>query len=364
MNNSSNDDMKNDGLNDDRFEDQNLPGNGGADYEEDPKYTMAVLRATMHLRDEINEKENEISRLKKELSDLQESTASKETLHQRELTRRNDEISRLKDEISRRENEIVRLKEELSRRNIPGGGNILSSAGSLGTTLRLGAIIAGVIVIVLLLGYTSVKSFLAKTSTTNIDIVAAFESCGEMTTYRAFFETVADKKEDGWFGRWRKFIVIFNGTLECGFDFQKANLEKISDPVDGKKGKINIYLPHCEVLGVNVLFENDERTGKKGMRIYDQQGGWFSAALTLEDQNEVVKEALKTVREKAVTEWKILRTAENNAVKLMKEFFAPLGYEVNITITSDVRLLRQPEKEQSAKAGGVSEIHTGNSGEK
>ncbi len=341
----------------DSFADHNLPANGGADYDEDPKYTMAVLRATMHLRDEINEKENEISRLKKELSDLQESTAPKETLHQRELTRRNDEITRLNGEISRRENEIARLKAKLSRRNVTGGGNIV-------TTLRFWAIIAGVIVIVLLLGYTSVKSFLAKTSTTNIDIMATFEACGEMTTYRAFFETVADKKEDGWFGRWRKFIVIFNGTIECGFDFQKANLEKISDPVDGKKGKINIYIPHCEVLGVNVLFENDERTGKKGMRIYDQQGGWFSAALTLEDQNEVVKEALKTVREKAVTEWKILRTAENNAVKLMKEFFAPLGYEVNITITSDVRLLRRSEKEQSAKAGGITEIHTGNTGKK
>ena len=171
-----------------------------------------------------------------------------------------------------------------------------------------------------------------------------------------YFETVADKKEDGWFGRWRKFIVIFNGTLECGFDFQKARLEEISKPEDSKKGRINIYIPHCEILGVNVLFENDERIGKKGMRIYDQQGGWFSATLTLEDQNEVVKEALKTVHEKAVTEWKILRTAENNAVKLMKEFFAPLGYEVDITITNDVKKLRQPEKEQSSRAGGISEI--------
>ena len=349
MNNSSNDD--------DFFADQNLPDDGGADSGENPKYTMDILRATMYLREEINEKENEISRLKKELSDLQESTAPKETLHQRELTRRENEITRLKDEISQRENEIARLKAELSRRNIPGGGNII-------TTLRLGAIIAAVIVIVILLGYTSAKYFFVKTSTTNIDILAAFESCGEMTTYRAFFETVADKKEDGWFGRWRKFIVIFNGTIECGFDFKKANLETISNPADGKKGKINIYLPHCEILGVNVLFENDERTGKKGMRIYDQQGGWFSAALTLEDQNEVVKEALKTVREKAVTEWKILRTAENNAVKLMKEFFAPLGYEVNITITNDVKKLRQPEKEQSIKAGGITEIHTGNTGKK
>ena len=149
MNNSGNDDMKNNGPDDDFFADQNLPGSGGADYDEDPKYTMAVLRATMHLRDEINELQEELSEKKKELSRLQESTESKETLHKRELTRLNDEISR-------RENEIVRLKEELSCRNTTGGGNIvLSSAGNLGTTLRFGAIIAAVILIVILLGYTS-----------------------------------------------------------------------------------------------------------------------------------------------------------------------------------------------------------------
>ena len=174
MNNSGNDDMKNNGQDDDWFADQNLPGSEGADYDEDPKYTMAVLRATMHLRDEINELQEELSEKKKELSGLQESTESKETLHKRELTRLNDEISRLKDEISRRENEIVRLKEELSRRNTTGSGNIvLSSAGNLGTTLRFGAIIAAVILIVILLGYTSWKYLFIKTSTTNTEKLSA-----------------------------------------------------------------------------------------------------------------------------------------------------------------------------------------------
>ena len=60
----------------------------------------------------------------------------------------------------------------------------------------------------------------------NIGIIrSAIENCGEMTTLRSYFEAVADYKEEGSFGRWRKFAVIFRGTVDCGFDMRRARIE-------------------------------------------------------------------------------------------------------------------------------------------
>ena len=187
----------------------------------------------------------------------------------------------------------------------------------------------------------------------NIGIIrSAIENCGEMTTLRSYFEAVADHNEDASFGRWRKFAVIFRGTVDCGFDMRRARIEVFEDK---KEAKVN--LPHCEIQRVWVNLESGD---KGGIKVYDQQGGWFSHVFTIEEQNAIISDSLKNIRQRAYDEWDIVRHAEDNAAKLYKSFLAPFNYDVSVIFTDDESKLGIPEdsRADTMKGGGALIVHT------
>ena len=190
-------------------------------------------------------------------------------------------------------------------------------------------------------------------------VVKALESCGEMTTLKSYFESVADmnKENDTLLGgmisipgTWRKFIVIFQGIADCGFDMRRAKAEIFENAK-----RIEITLPHAKILRVWIDLENNAETGRKNIRVHSQDGGWFSQNLTLEEQNAVVSEALKNIRQKAESEWDILSKAEDNAASFYKNFLGSLGYEISVIFTDDEEKLNVPAgvKADTMKGGGV-----------
>ncbi|MBQ3397142.1 MAG: DUF4230 domain-containing protein [Synergistaceae bacterium] len=213
------------------------------------------------------------------------------------------------------------------------------------------AVIAGVII--LITGYAVLRSLLMYSGTqVNMKIIAtAIESCAEMTTLRSYFEAVADRQDDKWFGRWRKFVIIFTGMVDVGFDMSKARAE-----IFEQEKRIEITLPHCKVQRVWVNHESND----KGIRVYDQQGGWFSANFTLEEQNELLSRALEDIRAKASIDWDMILRAEDNAANLYKNFLKSFNYEVNVTFTNDEERLSAPPDVRSdrMKGGGAFIVHT------
>lgn len=275
----------------------------------------------------------------------------------------NAEIDRQKDLINQLKEETERLKtiiknQEKASINKTG----IFSALSHGKLIIFGMGIISVLVVLVGILWSTHSLFVVN-DITNIDvIVTAVEACGEVTTYRAYFESVADKKEDGWFGRWRQFVIIFGGTVDCGFEMQKAKIdifdEKVNDSNE-KKRKVIVTLPHCKVLRTHVDLENDKKNSKKAIRIYDQQGGWFSSALTLEEQNEVVAEALKQIRNKAIGDWNVIGAAEKNAREMYKRFLEPFNCEVVVRFTNNPKELSVPSGNnfRHSKSGGVIVFH-------
>ena len=320
----------------------------------------------------------EITKLKKE----KETLESKISLYGREINRlrteltrckgsSSDEISSLNGKIATLNIEITKLQGELKRREdeIQHLNSITQSSFlhhlSTGKLFIIGS---GVVVAlaVLVWMFASVTSLFQVNDITNIDvIITAVEACGEVTTHRAYFESVADRKEDGWFGRWRQFVIIFGGTVDCGFDMQKAKIDIFEGKNENnnnnneKKRKIIVTLPHCKVLRIHVDLENNNETDKKSIRIYDQKGGLFSSSLTLEEQNEVVSEALKQIRKKAVSDWNVLQAAEKNAIELYEKFLKPFNCEVIVRFTDNEQELAAPlgNNVRTSKSGGILVLH-------
>ena len=162
-----------------------------------------------------------------------------------------------------------------------------------------------------------------------------------MTTYRAYFESIADFSEEGWIWN-RKFAVIFGGTVDCGFDMRKAKAEIFEN-----EKRIEVTLPHCHVLGANIDI--------KTMRVYDEKGSH-----KLEDQNAVIVRAKEEIEQRATKEWNVLVLAEDNAVKLYKDFLRSFNYEVSVVFTDDESRLNVPSgsKRDTMKGGGVLVVHT------
>ena len=210
-------------------------------------------------------------------------------------------------------------------------------------------------IIIIAAGYFGVRFMMRSLYSRNMGlgvVQSAIENCGEMTTLRAYFEAIADSDEKGIFMTWRKFAIIFRGTVDCGFDMRKARVELFE-----AEKRVEVNLPHCQIQRVWINLESGD---KGGIKVYDQQGGWFASPLTLEEQNEIVSKSLKSIRERAYDEWDIILRAEENAAKLYKNFLAPFNYNVSVIFTDDESKLGVPDnmRADTMKGGGALIVHT------
>ena len=139
----------------------------------------------------------------------------------------------------------------------------------------------------------------------------------------------------------KKFAVIFGGTVDCGFDMRKAKAEVFEE-----ERRIEITLPHCRVLRPNI--------DVKSIRVYDEKG---RVSLTL--QNEIIASSTEKIEQRAADEWNVLVRAEDNAVKLYKDFLKSFNYDVKVVFTDDNSELSVPtgNRADTMKGGGVLIVH-------
>ncbi|MBQ2615673.1 MAG: DUF4230 domain-containing protein [Synergistaceae bacterium] len=189
-------------------------------------------------------------------------------------------------------------------------------------------------------------------TTVRVDLIAkAIESCCEMTTLKVHFETVADssKENDSVMfiplpGTWRRLLVIFEGTLSCGFDMKCVRAE-VMEP----QKRVAVILPHAKILRVEPHMED----GK--VNVYDSSSGWFTKDPSPTELKELLSAALKAIRVKAAEEWDVISQAEDNAAVFFRDFLGSLGYEVSVAFTDDESRLSIPSgaKTERMKGGGV-----------
>ena len=187
-------------------------------------------------------------------------------------------------------------------------------------------------------------------------VINATQACGELTTYRAYFEAVAEHKEDSKIpGMSRKILIIFGGTIDCGLDMRRANIEIFSEDK-----KITITLPHCEIQRVHIEHEEHESGDKQAVRIYDEQVGTFASHFSAEEQSKILGQHVTRIRHKTETNSNILLQAEKSARDLFTNFLSPLGYKTTVEFTDDPDRLK-PSKDGERipmKSGGVIIVHS------
>ncbi|MBQ7155130.1 MAG: DUF4230 domain-containing protein [Synergistaceae bacterium] len=183
-------------------------------------------------------------------------------------------------------------------------------------------------------------------------IRSAIENCGEVISTRSFFESVADSRENSRAGRSRNFLIIFDGTVECGFDVRKLRAE-----VFEAERRVEITLPHCVIQRVGVNFE---RGNKSGFKVYDlQEGRGSTKSITPAEQNKLISSSLNSVRKRAREDWGITSMVEENAAKLYRNFLSPFNYSVDVKFTNDAGKLGVPKGTSAdiMKGGGALIVH-------
>ncbi len=139
------------------------------------------------------------------------------------------------------------------------------------------------------------------------------------------FEAVADHKEESsWPGKSRKILMIFGGVVECVFDTGKIQAEVVSD--DSAK-TLSVRLPHAEVRKV---FIRNDGTYENIIRVYDETVGVLAKHFTLEEQNKILSIAVKTLREKAMSEWQVIQEIDSEAAALITAIAKGLGYSADV----------------------------------
>ena len=130
--------------------------------------------------------------------------------------------------------------------------------------------------------------------------------------FTRIFESVADLKEESKIpGKSRKILMIFGGTVECELDTGKIQAEVVSD--DNAK-TLSVRLPHAEVKRVHLTL-NDGTYGS--VRIYDETVGVLADHFSLAEQNEILSNAVKRMREKDISEWHVIQEIDSEAAALI-----------------------------------------------
>ena len=184
-------------------------------------------------------------------------------------------------------------------------------------------------------------------------VVTAVKACGELTTYKAYFEAVADHKEESRIpGRSRKILIIFGGTVDCGLDMKRANME-----IFEAEKKINIILPHCIIQRVYV--EHEESRDIPSVRVYHEEVGTLVSHFSAGEQNKILGQAVRRIREKHQSGTDILLQAEKSARDLFTNFLSPFGYKTTVEFTDDPERLKPSDSGERIQmnSGGIIIVH-------
>lgn len=121
-------------------------------------------------------------------------------------------------------------------------------------------------------------------------------------------------------GTKRELILIVPATVTAGVDLKTLDSDAIK--VDEKNKEIKITLPKATLL-------QDPAIQMDGVRAFSDEG-LFRGNVKWDEGFDLAAEAQKEAEEEAI-EVGLFDSAEENARKLLEEFFGELGYHASVS---------------------------------
>lgn len=186
-------------------------------------------------------------------------------------------------------------------------------------------------VIILLIFITAVSVWAFSGSTAKKDSTTFVEHVQELATLataEAHLKVVIEQVDNKIFGNEisfnfpgtkREVLLIVPTTVIAGVDLKGIHSTDIK--INEKKNKIMITLPRANLLQDPTIVMDEV--------IAFSDTGLFRGEVKWEEGFDLAAEAQKKAEEEAI-EIGLLESAEENAIKVLEEFFASLGYDVQV----------------------------------
>lgn len=160
----------------------------------------------------------------------------------------------------------------------------------------------------------------------SVMFVGHVQELATLATAKAHLKAVIHKEDNKNFlfinlpGTKRELLLIVPGTIIAGVDLKGITSEDMD--INEEKKEIEITLPHADFIQDASLQMDKIQTFVNG--------GIFRGDIKWDEGFNLAADAQKQIRQEA-TSIDLLKTAEKNAEKVLKEFFKNIGYTVNVT---------------------------------
>ncbi|PIC74104.1 DUF4230 domain-containing protein [Sporosarcina sp. P17b] len=150
----------------------------------------------------------------------------------------------------------------------------------------------------------------------------------ELATAEAYTKVLIERTDNELFGRSigvnfpgtkRNLLVVIPGSVKAGIDLSKVTEHDMQ--VDEEEKRIQLTIPKAEFLGGAELYFDK-------VEVYSVEG-LFRGKADIKEGYELANEA-KTLLMEEASEQGVLDSAEQNAVKSLKDMFSFAGYRLDI----------------------------------
>ncbi|WP_394186771.1 DUF4230 domain-containing protein [Metabacillus halosaccharovorans] len=191
-------------------------------------------------------------------------------------------------------------------------------------------IILTMVILVILVVITSggIRLFAGSTfKQESVTFVEHVQELATLATAQAHMKAVIheeDNKQIFWSinlpGTKRELLLVVPATVIAGVDLKGITSEDMV--INEETKEIDITLPHAE-------FIQDPSLQMDKIQAYDNSGV-FRGDVKWDEGFDLAAKAQEQIRQDAISDG-LLDTAEENAEKVLKEFFKNIGYTVNVT---------------------------------
>ena len=154
------------------------------------------------------------------------------------------------------------------------------------------------------------------------------QELNEMATAEAYTKVIIERQDNQLFGQSiglnvpgtkRQLLVVIPGSVKAGVDLSKVTEKDVVIDEENKTAKLTLPAPTF-LGGAEIYFDQVE--------VYSYEGV-FRQEANIEEAYELAAEAKTLILEEATGQG-VLKTAEFNAEKTLKEMFGFAGYDVTI----------------------------------
>jgi hypothetical protein len=158
--------------------------------------------------------------------------------------------------------------------------------------------------------------------------VEQIKEMNSLATAQAFTKAVIEQEDNKIFGKEisadlpgtkRKLLLVVPGTVLAGVDLKKVTENDILVDEEGKE--MTIELPRAEIL-------QSPSIDTANIKTFSVEGV-FRSEVDWEEGFTLAQEAKDLIKQEAMDQG-LLKTAEKNAEKSLREFFQQMGYKVTI----------------------------------